>query len=255
MTMVVLEVALVSERGGRSCNEDACGHWHSPRQLCCVLADGAGGHGGGDIAARLAVQDLIGRFALQPTARATELEGLLRRTNEVVIGQREPGSPRQDMHSTVVCLVLDFVGHAAHWAHAGDSRLYWFRGARLRHRTRDHSIVQGMADAGLIAADELRGHPKRNELRSALGIVPEALELSAHDGPDAIEPGDAFLLCTDGLWEYADDALLERTLADAADPGAWVDELAAQVRLAAARKASHDNYSALAVWVGASRAE
>ena len=57
--MLALEVALLSDRGGRSYNEDACGHWHSGRHLCCVLADGAGGHGGGDIASRLAVE--IGR--------------------------------------------------------------------------------------------------------------------------------------------------------------------------------------------------
>ena len=50
--MLALEVAILSERGGRSYNEDACGHWHTAGELVCVLADGAGGHGGGDIAAR-----------------------------------------------------------------------------------------------------------------------------------------------------------------------------------------------------------
>ena len=64
--MLSLEVALLSDRGGRKYNEDACGHWHSERYLCCVLADGAGGHGGGEVASRLAVQELIGRFSQAP---------------------------------------------------------------------------------------------------------------------------------------------------------------------------------------------
>ena len=125
--MLALEVALLSDRGGRKYNEDACGHWHSRQHLCCVLADGAGGHGGGDIASKLAVQELIGRFSQQPTQQPDELDLLLRVTNDVLISQRVPGTARQDMHSTVVCLVIDFIAHRAHWAHSGDSRMYWFR--------------------------------------------------------------------------------------------------------------------------------
>jgi serine/threonine protein phosphatase PrpC len=249
--MLALEVALLSDRGGRKYNEDACGHWHSRRHLVCVLADGAGGHGGGDIASRLAVQELIGRFSEQPSEKGAELDRLLRVTNDVLIAQRVPGTARQDMHSTVVCLVIDFVGHRAHWAHAGDSRMYWFRGGRLLDRTRDHSLVQSLVDSGVLTPEQVRGHPKRSELRSALGIAADLLEVSSGDGGDQVQPGDAFLLCTDGLWEYLDDAVLESTLAAAPNPGAWIGELAAQVRAAARHKASHDNFSALTVWTRA----
>lgn len=249
--MLALEVALMSDRGGRKYNEDACGHWHSKRHLCCVLADGAGGHGGGDIASRLAVRELIGRFSLQPSERASELENLLRVTNDVLISERVPGTPRQDMHSTVVCLVVDFVQHRAHWAHSGDSRMYWFRDGQVLDRTRDHSLVQGLVDNGVLTADQVRTHPKRSELRSALGIAPEVLEVSAGEGRLDVQPGDVFLLCTDGLWEYLDDHVLESTLAAAANPGAWLGELATQVRQAASHKASHDNFSALTVWTRA----
>lgn len=252
--MLALEVALLSDRGGRKYNEDACGHWHSPRHLCCVLADGAGGHGGGDIAARLAVQELIGRFSEQPSVDGAELGRMLRLTNEVLIGQREPGTARQDMHSTAVCLVIDFVAHRAHWAHAGDSRMYWFRDGRVLDRTRDHSLVQSLVDSGMLQPEEMRAHPKRSELRSALGIAPDLLEVSAADGGDEVHAGDVFLLCTDGLWEYLDDSVLERTLAEAPNAGAWIGALGAEVRLAASQKASHDNFSALAVWTRAAPA-
>jgi serine/threonine protein phosphatase PrpC len=246
--MLALEVALLSDRGGRTYNEDACGHWHSPSHLCCVLADGAGGHGGGDIASRLAVQELISRFSMQPSSGAAELDQLLRLTNDALIGQRVPGTPRQDMHSTVVCMVVDFARHRVHWAHCGDSRMYWFRGARLLDRTRDHSLVQSLVDSGVLSIEQMRNHPKRSELRSALGLAPEALEVSAAEGLDEVQAGDVFLLCTDGLWEYLDDELLESTLAAAANPGAWIGELAASVRQAASHKSSHDNFTALTVW-------
>lgn len=249
--MLALEVALMSDRGGRKYNEDACGHWHSRRHLCCVLADGAGGHGGGDIASKLAVQELIGRFSQQPSERADELERLLRVTNDVLLGERVPGTVRQDMHSTVVCLVLDFVKHTAHWAHSGDSRMYWFRGGRVHDRTRDHSLVQGLVDSGVLTVDQIRDHPKRSELRSALGLAPEILEVSAREGQHDVQAGDVFLLCTDGLWEYLDDNVLERTLAAAPNPGAWIGELATAVRAAAGHKVSHDNFSALTVWTRA----
>ncbi len=246
--MLALEVALMTDRGGRTYNEDACGHWHSQQHLCCVLADGAGGHGGGDIAARLAVQELIGRFSTEPTAHAQDLDRLLRATNDVLISQRVPGTPRQDMHSTVVCLVLDFLQHRALWAHAGDSRMYWFRQGRLVQRTLDHSLVQSLVDSGLVSAAELRSHPRRSELRSALGLAPEVLEVSAGEGGEAVQAGDVFLLCTDGMWEYLSDEVMQDTLQAAAAPGAWLRELTAVVRQAASPKPSHDNFSALTVW-------
>ena len=68
--MLALEVAILSEMGGRKANEDACGHWHSVDELCCVLADGAGGHGGGGVAARLVVARLLPGFAARPTPGA-----------------------------------------------------------------------------------------------------------------------------------------------------------------------------------------
>jgi serine/threonine protein phosphatase PrpC len=253
--MLALEVALLSDRGGRKNNEDACGHWHSGRHLCCVLADGAGGHGGGDIASRLAVQELIARFSQQPSERAAELERLLRVTNDVLISERVPGTAKQDMHSTVVCLVIDFVHPTAHWAHSGDSRMYWFRQGRVLDRTRDHSLVQGLVDSGVLTLEQIRSHPKRSELRSALGLAPEMLEVSAREAAQEVQAGDVFLLCTDGLWEYLDDAVLESTLAAAPNPGAWIGELAARVRAAASHKASHDNFSALTVWTREAQAD
>jgi PPM family protein phosphatase len=247
--MLTLHVEWLSERGGRQNNEDACGHWRSERQLCAVLADGAGGHGGGDIASRLAVREIVAAFAEQPTRGADELGALVRSVNGAMIDQRTPGTARQDMHSTVVCLVIDFVDGHVHWAHAGDSRLYWFRDGRLLQRTRDHSLVQSLVDAGLLETNRLRDHPLRSELRSALGVAQDVLEVDVVDGSHEAQRGDVFLLCTDGLWELVDDDTLERLLAQSTKPRAWLDLLGVEVSRATEKNDHHDNFTALTVWV------
>jgi serine/threonine protein phosphatase PrpC len=245
------DVALLTDRGGRSYNEDACGHWQSETQLCCVLADGAGGHGGGDVASKLVVQELVGLFARRPSQDGAALAALLRQTNQILRARREPGTESQDMHSTAVALVLDLAGGRTHWAHVGDSRMYWFSGGRLLQRTQDHSLVQSLVDAGILSAEQMSSHPKRSELRSAMGLPDETLELGSGDGQQAVQAQDVFLLCTDGLWEYLDDELLERSLAASATQQVWLATLAAEVRRLAKHKLSHDNFTALTVWVSA----
>lgn len=249
--MLAMEVAILSEMGGRQVNEDACGHWHSADELCCVLADGAGGHGGGGVAARLVVERMLQGFAARPTHGPRQLTDLVFDTNRAVIDARVPNTERANMFSTVVGLVIDFVGHRVHWAHAGDSRLYWFRHGRLMLRTRDHSLVQALVDGGLLQPEEARRHPKRSELRSALGTASDLLEVTDSGDPHVVEPGDVFLLCTDGLWEHVPDARLETTLAVAASPSAWLAALEREVTEATRQKTSHDNFTALTVWTSA----
>jgi len=247
--MLAMEVAILSERGGRPYNEDACGHWHSKRHLACVLADGAGGHGGGDVASRLAVQNLLAAVQAHPDDCGEQLPQLVRQTNQAILDQRRAGTRSADMHSTVVCLVVDFIEHRAYWAHAGDSRLYWFRNGRLNGRTLDHSLVQDLVEVGLVDAANLRHHPRRSELRSALGTQPDELDVSASPGPAEVAAGDCFLLCSDGLWENLDDRDLEATLASAPAPGAWLDALRRHVTAATAGKPGYDNFSAMALWL------
>jgi serine/threonine protein phosphatase PrpC len=152
------------------------------------------------------------------------------------------------MHSTIVCLVINVVNGQVHWAHAGDSRLYWFRERRLLQRTRDHSLVQSLVDAGVVKPEQLRKHPQRSELRSALGVAAEVLEVDMTDGAYQVQPGDAFLLCTDGFWEYTDDDVLEQTLSDASNPRVWLDALTCEIRRAVGDKTRYDNFTAIAVW-------
>ena len=245
-----IELAILSRPGGRPYNEDACGHWHSDRHLCCVVADGAGGHGGGEVASRLAVSHIIERFASAQLRSADEVRELLLSTNENVILHRADAPELRQMHTTVVSLFLDLHNGEALWGHAGDSRLYLFREGQMLERTKDHSLVQSLVEAGLLTPEQTRSHPRRSELQSALGTDPSYLRISIAPRAWSTRSGDVFLLCTDGLWEYVDESDMALTLRHAVGPVDWLNALEAKVlqAVAASGKSGHDNFSAIAVW-------
>jgi serine/threonine protein phosphatase PrpC len=247
-----IELSILSRRGGREYNEDACGHWHSDLHLCCVVADGAGGHGGGDIAARIAVRHIIERFADHPLVEPEQVRALLLETNGEVIRHRADGEAQRNMHTTVVSLFIDLERAEALWGHAGDSRLYVFRKGQMLAHTRDHSLVQSLVEAGLLGVDQIRTHPRRSELQSALGTDPADLLLSTATRPWVLQPGDVFLLCTDGMWEYVNEVEMSTSLSRSQNPSLWLGRLEQLVlrNAAQAGKASHDNFSAVAVWIG-----
>jgi serine/threonine protein phosphatase PrpC len=244
-----LELAILSRRGGRNYNEDACGHWHSDSHLCCVVADGAGGHGGGDRASKLAVQQIISAYSGSPSSSPEAVQRMIVDTNRAILDHRSDSEVTQNMHTTLVALFVDLETYSATWGHCGDSRLYVFRGGKVAAQTRDHSLVQSLVDGGLLTADKMRSHPQRSELLSALGVGEQDLQVSVSPSPWALQAGDVFLLCTDGVWEYVQEPDLEAALVSSASPHAWLDSLEKRVLTAAAHKPRHDNFSALAVWV------
>jgi len=249
---VQMELATLSRRGGRNYNEDACGHWHSDSHLCCVVADGAGGHGGGDKASKLAVQFILGAFAGTPDGTPEAIERMIVATNRSIIQHRADDRALQNMHSTVVALFIDFEARSGTWGHCGDSRLYVFRAGKVAARTRDHSLVQSLVEAGVLTPDQMRTHPRRSELHSALGTEAEDLRVSTLTRPWQLLAGDVFLLCTDGLWEYVEDLQMCESLHQAADPSSWRTALEQLVlrNAEAANKPRHDNFSGVAVWIG-----
>lgn len=243
---------MVSRRGGRERNEDACGHWGWARQgsagpVCCVLADGAGGHGAGDVASQLAVSTVLRAFAGQPGCDPQRVRELIELANQAVVAGQAASEATADMRSTLVMWLGDATRAAAAWGHSGDSRLYCFRRGRLHARTRDHSLYQSMIDAGLADPGNLRGNPPRNILTTCLGSV-DHFEADVIADNHALLPGDAFLLCSDGFWEPLDEGLIEAALREAPDVQSWIDALEQAVARRAA--AGQDNYSAIGVWYG-----
>lgn len=240
-----LEVSVLSKAGGRAVNEDAYGVWSGAGSNTCfvVLSDGAGGHGGGDVAAKIVVEQALEWFRQQPVAGQEIVRAALEHANESVMREQKSALPLADMRATAVVLALDTAARHAVWMHVGDSRLYAFRDGRILTRTRDHSVLQSMIDAGYVTDVAICSNPQRNMLLSALGDHAAFTHASPAGMP--IEPGDAFLLCSDGLWDYVDDAEMATLLAEAATVEAWVRALEDTVLARAGTH--HDNYSAVAV--------
>lgn len=241
-----IEIVTLSKQGGRDYNEDAYGHWNDERHVLCVVADGAGGHGGGDVASAVVRRSVLDGFAAQPGIDAGLLRQLLGRANLDVVARQAEGGKLATMRSTVVLAAIDLQAKEVAFAHSGDSRAYLFRGGSIARRTSDHSLVQQMVEGGMLDEEGARLHPQRNMLLSALGSVEPAPEIAV-SRPLALQMGDVLLLCSDGLWEPLGDAILAATLRVSRDASQWIEKLDAQVKALA--KPGHDNYTALAVWV------
>src|SRR5262249_37162486 len=213
---LLLDAHLISDRGlSRERNEDRCGAFipedidtRTERGSLFVVADGMGGHAGGDVAAEMTVQTLPQTyFAGQWSGPEANLRSAFIATN-AAIAQRAAGAPgRQGMGPAAVAAAV--VGGRAILAHLGDCRAYRLRGGRADRLTSDHSWVEERVASGRITSDEARIHPYRNVLTRALGAEVNAEPtVSAWD----LAPGDTLLLCSDGLWGVVEDDEFAGTL-------------------------------------------
>lgn len=227
-----------SHIGGRSCNEDAVCCRTFGGGVCAVLADGLGGHGGGDRASQMVCQTVSDAFTGQ--ADAAELTLWLQTAHEKI---RMMQTPRCRMKSTAVVLAIA-AGRAA-WAHVGDSRLYHFVDGKLVFQTSDHSASQLAVKLGEIQADQIRFHEDRSRILRALG---QEGNLKVDARQEKLAPGrHAFLLCSDGFWEYVLEEEMAEDLRLSRDPQQWIRRMRA--RLAGRVCGDHDNHTAAAVWL------
>ncbi len=240
-----IEIVALTQQGGRNYNEDSQGHWHDGQFIACVVADGAGGHGGGDVASSIARSSILNGFSMQPEISATALRNLLLRANADVVGRQADGGKLSAMRTTAVVVLVDLHSNQLMWGHCGDSRAYLFRDGKLFARTTDHSLVQQLVATGMIDEEGARMHPQRNLLLSALGSAADELEISISE-PMTILPGDVLLLCSDGVWEPLGDVVVEQLLVKAPSPRSWLKQLDESVKANA--KPDHDNYTALTLW-------
>ncbi|MDD2107474.1 MULTISPECIES: protein phosphatase 2C domain-containing protein [Pseudomonas] len=219
----------------RKINEDACleltwdGLW--------AVADGMGGHAAGDYVSSLAVDSLRQLPLIDGLEDFTQaLRHTLAQVNSAV---REETLRRgvAMMGSTVVILAAR--GDRAVGLWAGDSRLYRLRDGRIERLSHDHSYVQELQDSGLLNEAEARVHPRGNIVTRAIGVE-DQLELQAVDVQ--VQPGDTYLLCSDGLNKTAEDHEIADVLGHA-DPYQVVRSL---VHLGLTRGAP-DNITAVVV--------
>lgn len=243
-----VEIVAISRQGGRDYNEDVYGHWNDGQHVACLVADGAGGHGGGDVASGIARASVLDGYARHPTLDTAEMRSLIEKANLDIVTRQADSSALAHMRTTVVLAAINIEQQQISYAHCGDSRAYLFRDKQLLARTADHSLVQGLVANGMLDDEGARLHPTRNVLLSALGSIEEPLEVSV-SGPLSLQPGDTLLLCSDGLWEPLGDAMLVETLSASPSPAVWLELLEQRVKTHA--KPGHDNYTALTLWAHA----
>jgi len=170
-----------------------------------LVADGMGGHDSGEVASALA------RDAIVREVRAgRSLADAILRANDDIIRQSRQRNDNMPMGTTVVAVRVASGGRFE-LAWVGDSRAYLWNG-RLRQVSSDHSYVQELIDQGQLTPDQARSHPYRNVVTKALGVTePDKLAIETVTGE--LRPGMALLLCSDGLTEEVDDAMIAAALA------------------------------------------
>ena len=189
----------------RKVNEDAV--LALPDQDIWVVSDGMGGHEAGDFASRL-IADTIAMIppGLDPTSRMHALREAIRTAHQIIQTEAETRG-RGVIGATVVALMMANSHFVGIWA--GDSRLYRLRDGRIELLTTDHSAVADLVVAGQLTWDEAEQHPQSNAITRAVGVG-EELELDKIRGE--VQPGDRFLLCSDGLTKYATFGMLQSIL-------------------------------------------
>lgn len=189
-----------TNRGGRSYNEDSVGSMIREDSGIFVVADGLGGHSFGEIASACVRDALLESFPCEDVDPALWLEDRIREANgQVLTLQKERNTT---LKSTVAVLYIR--GNRAFWAHAGDSRLYYIHENRLRAFTEDHSVAYKKYKAGEIARNEIAFDEDQSRLLRSVGSLDHCKPV-IYTCPEILTPGDAFFLCTDGVWEYLDD--------------------------------------------------
>lgn len=228
-----------TDTGGRPHNEDTVKSYRTDGDhLCTVLADGLGGHGGGKTASGEAVNLILNGW--RGTSTQDTLRELVQMAHNKVLSLQTPACK---MKTTVVVLAVE--DGQAKWAHVGDSRLYHFKDGKLVFQTRDHSASQVAVMMGEIRPEQIRFHEDRSRIFRALG---QESSLTVDTREEILEPGEhAFLLCSDGFWEYVYEEEMERELSASASPREWLDRM--KGILAGRVDGTNDNNTAAAIWL------
>lgn len=219
----------------RKINEDAV--LERPDAGLWVVADGMGGHAAGDVASHAVVHPLS--LLERPAAMADfvdVVEDTLISVNDQLREYATQALGGRTLGSTVVTLLLSEHTGVCLWA--GDSRLYRWRNGQLGRLSRDHSAVQEMVDAGVLSPEEADHHPESNVITRAVGGSDRLCVDAAVFAP---EPGDTYLLCSDGLYnEVADDVIRRKLVLPP-------DEAVRQLLAEALHNGGRDNVSLVVV--------
>jgi serine/threonine protein phosphatase PrpC len=232
---MIFDAVAFSSIGGKKVNEDSVRLVKNENSVAAVLADGLGSHGGGDIASSITADAFAEGFL--SCKDDAQINQLFKQTNEAVIAHQTPNT---EMKSTLVTFKI--IGNMSIFTHAGDSRGYIFRNNSVFFQTFDHSLPQMEVLRGNIKPAMIRFHPNRNKVLRALGVDGIYPEISK---PVAVFPNDAFLICSDGFWEFITETEMAVDLSKANNTQAWISLMLE--RIGGRIERDTDNLSAVAV--------
>jgi PPM family protein phosphatase len=244
-----LDTAHITAIGSRQTNQDALASAHEDGLSCYVLSDGTGGHEGGEIAAHLVTGSIIEKFKQEASFSARALRSYVDWAILKVAQNKHGNVKQQQMSATMATVLIDLSNRCALWAHLGDTRIYMFRDGKIRSITKDHSMTQRLVDAGYVNYAQIRQHPQRSVLFAAIGAEGDTSPEVTMEAI-ALQDGDAFLLCTDGFWEWVHDDEMEHSLSQTHSSNAWLNEMnRIALQNIGASDVNRDNFSAFTICV------
>jgi len=233
-----ISAAYYSSKGNRTRNEDNISLLENCDNVIALVADGLGGEESGDVASLTTIRSINAYLSGSKVTVEHIIEAIISANYEIIKLQNSNGK----MKSTIALLCLDKANAIA--AHVGDTRVYQFRKNKIVYQSVDHSVSQMSVSVGEINIDEIRGHTDRNRLTRALGskktLEPDLTELVSIYG-------DAFLLCSDGFWEYVLEEEMIEDLKLSKNADEWLNKMRSRVdsRISPAG----DNHSAIVIIV------
>jgi serine/threonine protein phosphatase PrpC len=177
-----------------------------------LVCDGMGGHNAGQIASELAAKQFLhAYYHLGGTAQEAARHAILQAHHYIAeMASKIPS--RYGMGTTLTALILK--QDEGILAHVGDSRCYRLREGVFEQLSRDHTLVARLVEQGIITPEQAKYHPQRNVIRQAVGVADPSEPLEPDIETFALQAGDLYLLCSDGLTDMVDDAEIEAILRD-----------------------------------------
>jgi protein phosphatase len=200
-------VDLISDIGNiRKLNEDSAGWLEGDGFALFVVCDGMGGHNAGEVASEMALNTIREAFKSGLSALPDQqLRKAVESANRAIYSMSGTENHLKGMGTTVSAVLSE--NGRIHVAHVGDSSLFRIREHSITKLTKDHSLVQALVDMGTITAEEAKHHSNKNIITRAVGTN-EEVEIDLQTL--ASNPGDIYLLCTDGLTDYiSEEEILE----------------------------------------------
>lgn len=235
--------AKFTDSGDRDYNEDSLFVKEMQGAYCFIVADGLGGHGKGEVASQLVCETVAQVMA--ESGEAQNIPMMFEVAQERLLQKQIEEHATNAMKTTMNIVTVD--DKQVNWGHVGDTRTYYFKKNKLISYTKDHSVPQMMVSMGEIKEKDIRHHEDRNRLLRVMGVEWDK-PLYVVEDPISIDKKQAFLMCTDGFWEYIEEKQMVKCLKKSSTPQEWLDKMVEIVKKNGADY-DMDNFTATVFWI------